>query len=487
MTMRQRRAMLSIKHRLAISNILMIIVPTIVTLFVGALCLGMIWLSISYGAPLGIEDEGDFYEVSWSTSQLVAEALKDNSEEGFIKSMNRFTSLLESNTIALSVEFNNKVVYSFGSTNSEDDSLLNAVSELGGEGFVSGKNRSLFVTTVEKESDLYNISIYATHGNVSQRPVEITAIVAGSVLVVAIILSIFLTNRFLTKFVYRRISNPLDVLSDGVKQIGSGNLDYHIEYKNRDEFKPICDEFNVMTARLKDSIEQLNQHEQSRRELLVGISHDLRSPLTSIRAYVEGLMDGVAKTPESQLQYLQIIKTKADDIDSMLGKLFVFSKMEFGEQPDSPEYINLDDEIKQFVRALSHEYEEKGLVLETGELVAATVNVDPDQLRRVWVNIVENSLKYKSKEKGTLIISLSRESDLYCVALSDDGPGVSESVLTQLFDPFFRADPSRNNPQSGSGLGLAIVSKIVKRMGGTVTAKSGENGGLTILIHLPKA
>jgi signal transduction histidine kinase len=287
--------------------------------------------------------------------------------------------------------------------------------------------------------------------------------------------------------VFQKIERPLDILAGGVRQISEGNLEYRIEYGSQDEFTPVCADFNEMAVRLKASVELLQQHEQSRKELLVGVSHDLRSPLTSIRAYVEGLLDGVAKTPEAQKGYLETIKSKAQDIDRMLAKIFLFSKMELGEYPDNPELLRLDDEVRQLIRAVGAEYEEKGLILSADVLVPATVSADPDQLQRVLINIMENSQKYRTKATGILNISLLEENGGYRLSLRDDGPGVSEIALPHLFEVFYRSDPSRQNPNRGSGLGLAIAANAVHRMNGTIEAKAGENGGLEIVIWLPKA
>ncbi len=286
---------------------------------------------------------------------------------------------------------------------------------------------------------------------------------------------------------FQKIERPLDILAGGVRQISEGNLEYRIEYGSQDEFTPVCADFNEMAVRLKASVELLQQHEQSRKELLVGVSHDLRSPLTSIRAYVEGLLDGVAKTPEAQKGYLETIKSKAQDIDRMLAKIFLFSKMELGEYPDNPELLRLDDEVRQLIRAVGAEYEEKGLILSADVLVPATVSADPDQLQRVLINIMENSQKYRTKATGILNISLLEENGGYRLSLRDDGPGVSEIALPHLFEVFYRSDPSRQNPNRGSGLGLAIAANAVHRMNGTIEAKAGENGGLEIVIWLPKA
>lgn len=141
---------------------------------------------------------------------------------------------------------------------------------------------------------------------------------AASVIVIllTIFLSILLTNRFLIRFVFRKIERPLDILTKGVHEIRDGNLDYRIHYDGNDEFLPVCEDFNEMAERLKTSVCQIQRQERSRKELVAGISHDIRSPLTSITAYVEGLLDGIARTPEAQRQYLETIRAKAADTGS---------------------------------------------------------------------------------------------------------------------------------------------------------------------------
>lgn len=478
---------ITIKKRLVISNILMIFVPVVITAFIGLVCVGIIWFSVRYGAGLGFEDSEDFYKASRSISVIVEKSLKEGTHNNLAEDLAEISGMLDKNALALSVDASGENIYWYGHTTDADKTLLKSVAALGGEGFVSNGSRELYVHPSEIDGTVYRIAIFASPSELSYSTLKVAIVFSTIILLSAVFFSILLTNRFLTKFVFQKIERPLDILSDGVRQISDGNLEHRIEYNYQDEFAPVCADFNEMAARLKASVELTEQHEQSRKELLVGISHDLRSPLTSIRAYVEGLLDGVAKTPEAQRGYLETIKVKAGAIDRMLAKIFLFSKMELGEYPDNPELLHLDDEVRQLVRALGTEYEEKGLVLSVGELVPATVSADPDQLRRVLANIMENSLKYKTKGMGTLTISLQEEDRGYRLSLCDDGPGVTEDALSHLFEVFYRSDPSRQNPHRGSGLGLAIAANAVQRMKGTIEAKISENGGLEIVICLPKA
>lgn len=221
------------------------------------------------------------------------------------------------------------------------------------------------------------------------------------------------------------------------------------------------------------------------RELVAGISHDLRSPLTSIQAYVEGLLDGVASTPESQRRYLETIKQKAEDLAHIISQLFLFSKMELGEYPENLQLLSLDEKILETVSTLREEYESQGLEIHT-ELVPAKINADPVYLHRILMNILENSLKYKREGKANLWICLGHVSDRYRLSFVDDGLGVEPEALPHLFEVFYRSDPSRQNPGKGSGLGLAIVANAVQRMGGQIQALANEPQGLIIRIDFPK-
>jgi len=477
---------MTIKKRLVISNILMIIVPVIVTVLIGLACVGVIWYTVIHGTGIGIEHSKDFFLASQGISKMAEHALEGATPAEQIDHLAKLSQILDQNVILLQVSADGESLYRFGSDSTADSALLNAVNELNGEGFVSSGTRELFVHHVYINGISYRISIFASHTELSYTALKREIALAVIILLFGIFLSILLTNRFLIKFVFQKIEQPLNMLSNGVRQIRDGNLDYRIAYGPNDEFAQICSDFNEMAVRLKESVDLTQQHEQSRKELLAGISHDLRSPLTSITAYVEGLMDGVAKTPEAKRRYLETIKNKAEDIDRMVESLFMFSKMELGEYPDHPEPLRLDDEIRQLTVSVGPEYEDNGLRICTGMLVPAVVSADPEQFRRVLVNVLENSLKYKNRETGQLDISLREERGGFRLSLCDDGPGVPEESLSRLFDAFYRSDPARQNPNRGSGLGLSIAANAVRRMKGTIAAEPGENGGLNIIVWLPK-
>lgn len=306
-------------------------------------------------------------------------------------------------------------------------------------------------------------------------------------LIISFIAVIYFTGRLLSRLLIKRIETPLLILADGVHQISEGNLDAKIIYTKNDEFKPVCEAFNDMAYRLKTSIEEVQKSEQNRKELLTSISHDLRSPLTSVKAFVEGLIDGVANTPEAQAEYLQIIKQKTDEINNMVSQLFYYSKMDMGNYPTHPEEIGIANEIRDFINASYEDYKAKGLLVKfDGEPCDGSVFADPLQLRSVFSNILENSVKYKNKETAQSLVSCTVNEGIVRIAFEDDGMGVSPDDLVKLFDVFFRADTSRSNPKQGSGLGLAIVAKALERMNGRIHAENVITGGLRMVIEIPE-
>jgi signal transduction histidine kinase len=186
------------------------------------------------------------------------------------------------------------------------------------------------------------------------------------------------------------------------------------------------------------------------------------------------------------MKYIRMIKTKAEDIDRMVAKIFLFSKMDLGDYPYDPEALEVNQEILSLVKATAEEYREKGLDVTITALARdVLIFADPVQLNSIFSNILENSWKYKTEEHVHVSIHTEVMGSEVFIYLADDGPGVPGNALDKLFDVFYRSDPSRNNPNKGSGLGLAITAKAVSRMGGSIHAEPSPAGGLCIIIKLP--
>ncbi|MDR1095843.1 MAG: HAMP domain-containing histidine kinase [Spirochaetaceae bacterium] len=312
--------------------------------------------------------------------------------------------------------------------------------------------------------------------------------IAGAWLALIILMVgiIFLTNKRLTRVMLKTILSPLYALSFGVRQIRDNDLGFRLDYREDDEFRPVCEAFNEMAARLETMTAERQKGEENRRELIAGISHDLRTPLTSIKAYLEGLETGVASTPQRRRQYLETIQNKANELDHIINRLFLFSKLDIGDFPVNSRVVDAGKLLAGITAELAGEYARRGLTLAAGVMEPGlAVALDPVLFRGVIVNILENSVQYRDAEQGRLTLTCRPCGKTAVIRLADDGPGVPREALDKLFGVFYRADPSRNT--RGSGLGLAISKKIIALMGGGMSAELPGGRGLAIIISLPLA
>jgi len=298
-------------------------------------------------------------------------------------------------------------------------------------------------------------------------------------------------NNLLTLRLMNSIIRPLKALCEGGRQLHDLNLAYRIDYQNDDEFRPACDAFDEMAAKLEASAAEHQKNEANRRELIAGISHDLRTPLTSIKGYLEGLETGVASTPAMRQKYFATIKNKTSDLEHIIEQLFLFSKLDMDEFPLTLRRVPIAQVVRNIIEEIAGEYAMRGLDIHFAETPPGTaigdahVFADALYLRNVIINILENSVTHKAKEQGRMEISAAwaGSQDTIMLRFADDGPGVAAAALGKIFDAHYRADPSRN--KKGSGLGLAIISKIIERSGGTCQAELPPAGGLAIVISLP--
>lgn len=470
---------MTIKKRLFISNILMLVIPAVLAVL--ALAAGV----LAFFAT-SLPDSGyrliNRHELDETRAELTA--LAGEWLDGGSGTAARLESLCSRNSMCLIIESSGTEAARFGVPAPESAALDGALAALGGTGTVSDGEYEL----CGESGDGYAVRIYNPVVTVDAHSLKVRAAIFAAAVVAAVLLAVLLTNRFLTRYIFRHICGPLQTLTEGVHQIRDGNLTHRIEYTDEDEFKPVCEDFNDMAERLRGGVERSRREEESRKELLAGISHDVRSPLTSIRAYVEGLLDGVADTPEKRERYLRIIRGKTEEIDDMVRKLFLFSKLDMGEYPYSPERLDAAQEISDFVSASADDYLRRGLRIRPGPLPeGACIDADPTCLRSVLTNLLDNSAKYRSKPTGTAVITAEARGGRLILRVDDDGPGVPEEALPKLFDVFYRSDPSRQNPKQGSGLGLAIAAKAAGRMGGTIRAANLCGGGLGVELEIPLA
>ena len=316
---------------------------------------------------------------------------------------------------------------------------------------------------------------------VQTEAVFLSVLIIGATAIVVIVLLSMLSTHFQLKHILR----PVNALTDAARRIESGDYSHPVDYKGQDEFTAVCAAFEHMQQHLLREREKNAAYERARTDLVAGISHDLRTPLTSVKGYIKGLRDGVANTPVKQKQYLDIAYRKACDMDVLLQRLFYFSKLETGNLPLFPVHADLGAFVRGFVRDTAGELEQRGgEFLIKGAPAPHPVRIDTEQMYRVLSNLTDNAIRYTGTEALVLTLTLWRERDMEHLRFADNGCGVPEAHLPHLFEQFWRGDQSRGGQAGeGSGLGLYIVKYIIEAHGGTISARN--DGGLVFEIALP--
>jgi len=307
---------------------------------------------------------------------------------------------------------------------------------------------------------------------------------------VSFIIILCFTAVILTLWIYRSVLRPLNRLRKGMNKIKEGDLDYSVVSDTDDEIGQLCEDFEQMRIRLKELINSRLAYEEEIRELISNISHDLKTPLTAIKGYAEGLIDGVADTEQKQEKYLKTIMTKANDISILVDELSFYARIDCNTIPYSFKEINLNEYFNDCIEELNFDFEIKNieLVFENETEPDTSVVADAEQLKRVINNIIGNSIKYldKDKKRGCIRIHLKDMGSFVQVEIVDNGIGIHEADLPFIFDRFYRADASRNSRKGGSGLGLAIAKKIIEDHSGRIWAESEIGKGTTVFFTLKK-
>ena len=312
-------------------------------------------------------------------------------------------------------------------------------------------------------------------------------LMAKDMILTATIILVF-TALSVGLWIYRSIAVPLVKLRKATQNIKEGNLDFVLEVEGKDEFSQLCQDFEEMRKRLKESTEEKILMDKENKELISNISHDLKTPITAVKGYVEGIMDGVADTPEKMNLYVRTIYNKTNEMDHLINELTFYSKIDTNRIPYTFSKLNVEDYFSDCAEELGLEMETKGIELVYANYVEKDVQViaDGEQIRRVIHNIVSNAIKYMEKPKGIIQLRVKDVGDFIQVEIEDNGKGIAAKDLPYIFDRFYRTDVSRNSSKGGSGIGLSIVKKIMEDHGGKVWATSRLGIGTIMYFVLRK-
>ena len=307
---------------------------------------------------------------------------------------------------------------------------------------------------------------------------------------IVIVLALCVVAVFLALWMYWSIVDPLKKVQLATENIKNGNLDFKLKLNaKKDEIGELYEDFEEMRKRLKDNAEEKIEADKRDREFISNISHDLKTPLTSIRGYCEGIMDGVASTPEKMDKYVRTIYTKTNEMDDLINQLTLYSKIERKSVPFDFNQVSATEYFGAYAKSLELELDAQSIRFHYDNRLREDCRliVDEEQIRRVMNNIVSNSVKYAHVSPIEISMTLEDLGGDVRVSLADNGVGIAPKDLPHVFDRFYRADSSRNRSTGGSGIGLSIVKSIIEEHGGTVQASSEKDKGTVISFLLRKA
>ena len=284
----------------------------------------------------------------------------------------------------------------------------------------------------------------------------------------------------------RSLAGFIGELARGASRMAAGDLQVRVPVRGRDELAKLARTFNTMAAALEESMARQRDLERTRRELVAAVSHDLRTPLASVRASVEALLDGVVTDTTTVERYLRTVRAEVEHLASLIDDLFELSQMDAGALRLNLEETYLSDLVSDTLETLQPHAQQKQVVL-AGEVddEVPPVLADPRRLQRVLYNLVQNALRHTPAD-GTVLLETKDTGAEITVTVADGCDGLAEEERRRVFEPFYRGDRSRQRHGDGAGLGLSIAKGIVEAHGGRIWVEPGHGVGCRFSFALPK-
>jgi signal transduction histidine kinase len=285
----------------------------------------------------------------------------------------------------------------------------------------------------------------------------------------------------------RRIFKPISQLKAGVDEIAKGNYDVKISADVSKEISSLIDSFNEMARKLHESEKLKKAYEENRKTLIANISHDLKTPITSIQGYIETMLEEKDLSQEAINKYHQIIYNNTSYINKLIDDLFLFSKLDLQKLDLNIENISIHAYMEDLMEEFKYELEDRGVNFEYKDALAQDYNLSIDRKRvhQVFRNIIGNAVKYGSEGNTKINVRMYKQDNYICVDIADNGPGISEDKLPHIFDRFYRVDYARTKDLMSTGLGLAIAKELTEALAGKIKAYSTEGIGSCFTIMLP--
>ncbi len=301
----------------------------------------------------------------------------------------------------------------------------------------------------------------------------------------------FAINEIANIYIYyrleRKIVKPIEKLKDGVEKISTGDYSVRVENNSFNEIGILTRAFNDMASKLEEGEKLKVEYEENRKNLIANISHDLKTPITSINGYIEFIVDGKIESKEKVDGYLKTIQSNIGYMNRLIDDLFLFSQLDVQKLDFSFNRTNIRmymmDVIEEFTFILGEE--NIGFKYIDNLKVDLFVNIDGKRIYRTIRNIIGNAIKYGTTENLSIEVTLYNNDDFVFIDIMDNGPGIEKEHLKHVFERFYRIDKERTKDLLSTGLGLAIAKEIVEAHGGDIKVKSELNEGTTFTISLP--
>lgn len=489
---------LKINTRIVITSALTIIIPIILIVTFSTVLVSFISSYFNF-STVTTNSYSTINQIQWSqTLGSITDTLSADSEESEkLEAVQGIAKPLEEIGSMIYIEQNGRDFYS----TEKGNQVLEKAQELIGVHTDEninyfGDNGLVIINHAKSGSSTYLVVIVNDDYTVSDatqklEPKDFTNLLLGrtGIIVLIIVLLFVIAMVVLSSITSSTIVKPIKKIAKGADEIARGNLDYEINYKSTNELGQTVDSFNEMRKRLKTSIEKQTKAEEERKELIAGIAHDVRTPLTSAKGYAQGLLDGIADTPEKQRLYLTTICSSIDDTEKILDDLLAISKIQLKGYRLNKENIPIREFVEDGAVEIGTTLEAQGMDFQYSITCdeGTIVSIDPDAFSRVIRNIISNSIKYvRDDVKGKVEMYLREYDKSVILEISDNGIGVEKKSLTKIFDAMYRIDPARTKVSQGSGIGLSVCKQIVELHGGLIWASGSSSGGLSIFISLPK-
>lgn len=324
--------------------------------------------------------------------------------------------------------------------------------------------------------------------NVTKPEMRILRVIFFSFCLTAVIFFLLFTLFIIAygRLTAKKITRPLKAIGQGIAAITAGDLSARMDFEAEREFAEIRDALNYMARRLQSAEQEKRDMEDNKQKLIMGISHDLKTPITTVYGYAKALSDGMVEDPERQKRHLNYIRDKAQIMTRLIDDLFKYSSMEGSEYTLKRQREDFAEFLRELIAENYIEIENHGFQLELDipehELKA---QIDRAEMHRALSNIIGNAVKY-NPPGTTLSISLAQADGSLHLTIGDDGIGISGEIRSTIFNEFVRGDAARVS-DGGSGLGLAIAKRIIEMHGGSITLESEQGRGTVFVITLPSA